>query len=113
MEISFILTCDELFTLTSVTSGFSEAGKLFLQEALPDAELCDLSGLVLKKMARYVGEDMELSPVIRMISDAIAKADSATQDAGGWLIQSQWITLRLEKYAFQENCFKIVPLKDK
>ena len=113
MEISFILTYDELFTLATAATELSQAGEHFLRDALPDAQKCSLDGLVDKKMAHYVGDKIELSPVIRMIADAIAKADTVVLSNGNWIIQSSWIKLKCEKYPFQDNCFKVVPLKEK
>ena len=112
MEVSFILSDDELLTLISLVPCRTVAGARFVSDALSGAELCDLGGLVDKRLARRVGEEMELTPVIRMVADALARSDSAENRGGSWLIGSPWVTLRCERYPYQGKRFRITPLKN-
>ena len=111
MDISFILAIDELYTLMSLIPNHTEAGKRFAEGALPGAEMCDLSGLVDKGLARRAGAELEVAPVIRMVADALARAAEATSDGGVWMIESPWVALRCEAYPYQDGCFRVTPLK--
>ena len=102
MDVSFILSTDEFFTLLSLYPEHSEAGRRFADDALQDAALCDLSGLTEKNLARSAGGEMELAPVIGMVADSIAHADSAEEYNGVWNISAPDIMLRCEKYAYRE-----------
>ena len=112
MDVSFILSSDELYTLISLIPVRTEAGARFAGAALSGARLCDLSGLLEKKLARRVNGELELAAVIRMLSDAISRADSASNHNGVWEIRSPWVSIRCEDYPYQENHFKITPLED-
>ena len=112
MEVSFILSAEEFFTLTSLVSDVTEAGERFRNEALCGAEICDLSGLIEKNMARQVDDELVLEPVLRMISSAVLEADSAEVNDGIWSIRSQWVELRCEKYLYHENHWKITPVQN-
>ena len=113
MEVSFILSNDELYTLISLIPVRTEAGARFVEEALSGAQLCNLNGLLEKKLARRAdGElELELAPVVRMLSDAIARADSAKNHFGSWEIRSQWVSLRCAACPHQENHLIITPLE--
>ena len=110
MDISFILTSDEIFTLMSLLPDRTEGGERFAAEALPDAKQCDLSSLADKKLAKLTNGELELAPVIRMMADAIARADSVEAKGDIWNIDSPWVSLRCEKYLYQDGCWKITPL---
>ena len=112
MEISFILSADEIFTLISQVPEQTEAGARFAKDALTDASLCDLSGIVEKKLARMAGEELTLTSAASMVVDAIARADSAEYDNEAWNIKSPWISLRCESYPYRGGHWKITPLKE-
>ena len=109
MDVSFILSADELFTLLSLYPEQSKAGRSFADAALQDAALCDLSGLTEKNLARLAGGELDLAPVIGMVADAIAHADSAEERDGVWNVSAPDIILRCEKYAYREETWKITP----
>ena len=111
MDISFILSADEIFTLISLMPGQTEAGGRFVKNALPGAAMCDLSGLAEKKLARMVDGEMILTPAVRMVVDAITRADSAEYNDNAWDIRSPWISLRCESYPYLDSHWKITPLK--
>ena len=110
MDISFILSADEIFTLMSLFPEHTEAGKRFINDALVQAKPCDLSSLAEKKMTRLTGGDYELAPVVRMIADSMARADSSDFIEGVWYIRSPWILLRCEEYPYRERHWRISPL---
>ena len=112
MDISFILSSDEILTLISLMPGQTEAGAIFVESALRGASPCDLSGMVDKKLARMAGEELVLTPAARMVVDAIARADGAEYSDGAWSIRSPWISLRCENYPFLEGHWKLTPLKE-
>ena len=113
MDVSFIMSADEIYTLMSIFPDHTEAGKLFAQEALPGAEFCDIAGLVQKKLAKkHANGQTELSPVISMCMQALAQADSAERQGDCWLIHSPWITLCCEAYTFNDKHYRITPMKD-
>ena len=111
MDVSFILSGDEIFTLMGLFSGHTEVGERFAAGALVGAEICDLSSLVEKKLAKRVGDSLEIEPVVRMVADAMARADSATNKDDKWEIDSPWISLQCEQYPYQANHWKITPLQ--
>jgi len=112
MDVSFVLSADEIFTLISLMPNRTEVGKEFVKKALPGAELCDLSGLAEKKLARIEGEELGLSPVIQMVIDAISNADHIEKSNDHWEVYSNWINLRCETYPYKEGHWKLTPLKD-
>lgn len=111
MEMSFLLSDDEVFTLMSLAPGRTEAGQSFADGALDGAKLCDLSGLVDKSLARRSGDELELIPVIRMVADALSRADFALRDGEVWEVGSPWLNLLCERYAFRDGYWKITPMK--
>jgi len=111
MDISFILSLDELFTLISLSGAKSDAGKHFVEEALPGAAFCDTNGLVEKKFAKMTDGELDLVPVLRMVADAIAKANSIVQRGEGWDIRSPWVSLHCERSIYCEGHMKITPMK--
>jgi len=111
MDISFILSADEILTLISLMPGQTGPGKKFCDEALPNAVICDLTGLIDKKLARMVGDELELAPVIHMVADAVARATSAELLGETWEVHSPWISLQCETYPFREGDWRITPLK--
>ena len=113
MDVSYIFSADELFTLMSLVSKHSEAGRAFGAGELADAVSCDLSGLVKKKMAKHCADgEMELSPVIRMLTDALASADSIDRQEDGWLVRAPWVTLRCAVYPYRDDHYIITPMKE-
>ena len=112
MDVSFILSSDELYTLIFLAPEVSGAARSFCDEALPDAIICDLSGLVEKNLARRVEEELDLEPVLRLIAKAISHADYVEFHGDVWSICSAWISLLCEKYAYHDNHWKITPLKE-
>lgn len=110
MDISFILSAEELFTLMSLESGTSDAGLHFIDEALGGTEICDLSGLVDKGLARTADDELVLEPVLRMIISALSKASGAERNSGGWRIRSPWVELHCEMYQYNNNHWKITPV---
>jgi len=113
MEVAFILSLNELFTLMSMIPGGSDAGRQFSKDALPGASMCDLGGLAEKKLARYNTDGkMELMPVVRMLTDALARADSVESFENGWIVRSPWITLQCENYPYNQKHLKITPIKN-
>lgn len=113
MEVSYIISEDELFTLISMTSNHTDAGRLFCAEVLSEAKVCDLDGLVDKNIAvKRANNQVELTPVFNMFIDSLAQADSIQNVGNSWIIQSPWITLRCEAYPFIEKHIKITPMKE-
>jgi len=112
MDVSFILSSDELYTLIYLAPEVSAAGRRFSDEALEGAEICDLSGLVEKNLAHRVGDELDLEPVLRMVAGAVSNADSAEFHGNVWSIRSPWVSLLCERYAYHENSWKITPLKE-
>ena len=116
MDVSFILSENELFTLMSLAPDPSEAGRAFAEAALAGAQRCDLGGLADRKLAKHVGGGgLELAPAIRMIADALAHADSVEESGGGggsWVVRSRWVTLRCERYPYQDGHLRVIPLKE-
>jgi len=112
MEVSYILSSDELYTIIIHDQDFSDAGRKFCNEALNNATICDLTGLIEKKLAQQREDELELEPVLKMISIAISKANSAEQQNNIWIVTSPWITLLLKQYKHQENHWKITPVKE-
>jgi len=110
MEVSFILSSDELYTLILLSGEMTEAGQQFCDKTLHDAQANDLSGLIEKNLAKKVEDELELEPVLRMISSAISQADNTELNNGVWSIRSPWVDLRCEKYQFNENHWKITPV---
>jgi len=113
MEVSFILSNDELYTLLKIAKEKTKAGKRFIDEALHDAKLCDLSGLIEKKLARSTNGDLELEPVLRMVTDAISRATSAELQEEVWNIRSPWVDLLCENYPYHEGHQRITPVNKK
>jgi hypothetical protein len=60
MDVSFILSTDELFTLISKVNNQTQAGCVFLKTALAGAQESDLSMLAEKNLARIDGEELIL-----------------------------------------------------
>ena len=112
MDISFILSTDEIFTLMSLFPDQTEHGKRFTAEALQGAKICDLSSLAEKKLARLINGNLELAPAVRMVGNAIAQADSASINDDAWDISSPWISLKCEKYPYKEGFWKITPVEE-
>jgi len=113
VDVSFILSSDELYTLISLAPQLSNAGQQFYTDALSGAIICDLSGLVEKKLAHRIEDEIDVEPVLKMISDAISKADSIETENGVWKIKSPWVALVCERYIYHENHWRITPVKDK
>ena len=113
MEVSFLLSADELFTLMSIISEKSEAGQYFIDSTLEGAELCDLSTLTEKNLARYIEDELEIEPVLNMMTDALTHAESAELKDDVWTIRSPYITLKCQKYPFHEGHWKITPVKER
>ena len=111
MEVSFILKTDELYTLMSLIPERTEAGKKLYNEALSGASACDLSGLVEKNLAQFIENELVIDPVLRMISSALSIADSVVLYDEVWYIESKWIDLKLEQYKYNEDHWRITPLK--
>ena len=112
MNVSFILSDDELFSLLSLFEEPSECGKLFMTQALISAESCDLSILTDKKLAKLINDQLEIEPVVRMVIDAIACADNAENHNDIWHIRSPWISLICEKDPYHEGQWKITPCEE-
>jgi hypothetical protein len=112
MDVSFILSADEIYTLMSYANNPSEAGRKFADAVLSEAKLCDLNGLVEKQLAKHIAGELDLAPVIRMVADALACADRSELHGDVWNIQSSWVSLRCEKYPYKEKHYKITPLKE-
>ena len=112
MDVSFLLSADELFTLMSLSTSRTGSGQLFADEALAGAGLDDLSGLVDKKLARRFGEELELMPVVRMISDALSRAEGIERSGETWNVRSPWVSLRCERYLYNEGLWKITPVME-
>jgi hypothetical protein len=112
MDVSFILSMDELYTLMLLAPKISENGRRFINEALADAEICDLSGLVEKSLARRIEDELDLEPVLRLVADALSNADNAQLIGEVWSIRSPWVSLLCERYTYHENHWKITPVKE-
>ena len=111
MDVSFILSSDELFTLISLMPEQTEAGRRFADNALSEAVLCDLTGLEEKKLARISKEGVELEPVIHMLADAMARADSAELHGDIWEIHSSWVSLQCIRYKYRQGHWKVTPVR--
>jgi hypothetical protein len=112
MDVAFLFSNDELFTMISLMPSHTEAGQRFFESALGSAEMCDLSGLVDKKLARFVGNEIALEPAVRMVADAIARADSAEYNENVWVIHSPWVSLQCENYTYREGYWKVTPFEE-
>lgn len=113
MDVSFILSDDELFTLLSVSEEKSEAGQIFLEKALDGAKLCDLKGLVEKNLARFIDDELELESVIGMIVEVISKSESAELRDECWYIRSDPVDVLCENYQYNEGHRKVTPVRKK
>jgi len=113
MEVSFILSDNELYTLATIAQEKTEAGQRFIDEALNNAKLCDLSGLIEKKLARYTGGELELEPVLRMVIGAISGATSAKLHGEVWNIGSSRVDILCEDYPYHEGHRRITPVNKK
>ena len=117
LEVSFMLSRDELYTLVLLSGEPTEAGKYFISEALAGASPDDLSGLIEKKMAHGHGEKIVVEPVIRMLGASICKAEKidfinlGNESGGTYVVCSPWIKIRCEPYPRIENCLKLTPEK--
>jgi len=111
MDVSFILSTDELFTLISQMSNQTQAGKAFVDKALAGAQISDLSMLPEKNLARVDGEELTLAPVVQMLIDAISNASRAEYNGKHWEIDSGWVILQCERYPFIEEHWKLTPKK--
>ena len=112
MDVSFLLSSDEIFTLMSLFPGHTEGGERFAAEALIGARTCDLSSLAEKKLARLINGNLELEPVVRMVGNAIAQAENTSNQEDVWEISSPWVSLRCEKYLYKEGYWKITPVEE-
>jgi len=111
MDVSFILSSDEIFTLMSLMPGKTDAGRQFAEGALVGAVFCDLSGLVEKRLARMVGDELEIVPVLRMLVDSLARADSAELRGEAWVMCSPWVTVQCSPYPYRDGDWKITPVQ--
>jgi len=111
MDVSFILSSDEIYTLVSQMRTQSETGKDFIEKALANAVENDLSGLIKKNLARIEGDELILAPVIHMMIDSISNAKHAELNDGCWEIESDWITFKCEDYPYMEAHWKLTPIK--
>ena len=112
MDISFIMSSDEIFTLMSLFPDQTEHGKRFAAEALTGAKPCDLSSLAEKNLAKLINGNLELAPAVRMVGNALAQADSASIHDDAWDISSPWVALRCEMYPYQERHWRITPVEE-
>ena len=110
MEVSFLMSCDEVFTIISLMPNRTPPGERFIRVALAGAKECGLQNFVGKNMARLTDDGYVLDPVIKMIADAMARPDSATFEDEVWLIKSPWISLTCEKCSTRVGHLKITPV---
>ena len=127
MDISYIFSKDELYTLVyalqnvktaqSETAEDKSAGEMnagekpIMPDFLQNAQLCDLARLAEKDMVKlYEDGQAEISPIIRMLIDAIAFPDNAENSKQGWVFKSNWITVKCETYPYKDNHYKLTPL---
>lgn len=113
MEISFLLSGDELLTLISVNSEITKAGQHFITNALEGSEICDLLSLADKNLAKSINDELEIEPVVRMIADALAHADSSELKDDSWDIKSELINLKCQKYPYRDGYWKVTPVEEK
>jgi len=111
MDISFILSTDEIFTLMSIARMRSAEGEAFITEALADAEICDLSGLVEKKFARYTNGELSIDPIVRMIADSLAMAESIAIREESWFVNAPWVSLIIQVCEYRKDHWKITPIQ--
>ena len=111
MDVSFILSTDELFTLISQMNNQTQAGKAFAEKALAGAQESDLTILAEKNLARIDGEELILAPVVQMMVDTISNANRTEYNGKHWEINSDWVTLQCEIYPFIERHWKLTPIK--
>jgi len=111
MDVSFVLSADELFTLISQMNKQTEAGKTFVEKALKNAEICDLSNLEEKNLAGIGGDELILVPVMHMLINAISNATGAEDKDSYWEIDSDWVTLHCERYPYKEEHWILSPIK--
>jgi len=111
MDVSFILSTDELYTLISQMNTQTQAGKAFVEKALAGAQSNDLSMLAGKNLAGVDGEELTLAPVLQMLVDAISNAGRAEYNGRYWEIDSDWVTLQCESYPFIDRHWKLTPVK--
>jgi len=113
MDVSFILSDDELYTLLYLAPEKTEAGQRFIDEALSGAEICDLTGLTEKNLARIIEDEIELESVLRLVTGAISKATEVKKQGEAWFIGSPWVNLLCEDYRYNDKHRKITPVKNK
>lgn len=112
MDVSFILSANEVFTLMQLIPSHTEAGQLFAKEALAGAEVCDLAGLIERDLARCVRGEINLEPIIRMVADTIALAESAQVHEGVWKISAPWLSLICKPDRYRKGHFMITPVQE-
>lgn len=112
MDVSFILSANEIFTLMQLIPSHTEAGQLFIKEALVGAEACDLAGLIERDLARCVRDEISLEPIIRMVADTIALAESAQVHEGVWKISAPWLSLICKPDRYRKGHFIITPVQE-
>ena len=110
MDISYIFSADELFTLVSAMFNNPE-GENSVPEFLKDAKACDLDRLVKKGMAKtFSNGEIELTPIVNMLIDALAFPDNIQEINTGFIFESNWIKVKCETYPFNENHYKLTPI---
>ena len=62
-------------------------------------------------MAYEQNGKMLIEPVIRMLGAAICKTNRIDFENGIYIITSQWIKVKCEKYSKIVNCIKLTPIK--
>lgn len=111
IEISFIMSRDELYTLILLNGEPSEWGKNFVETELGGAQKNNLLNLADKRMASFRDGKLFIEPVIRMMGAAICKTYKTEKMDGVYIIYSQWINIRYEIYSQIEGYVRLTPIK--
>lgn len=112
MDVSYIMSVDEIFTLMMLIPEHTAPGEQFISEALTGADNCALDELEGKKMAKRTDDGrIELAPVISMFIETLAKASAVERAESGWIVRSQWITLHCEPYPYKDKHYILTPMK--
>lgn len=109
MDVLFLFSRDELYTLICGHK-LTDAGQRFVDTVLEGAKKDALSHIVEKRFAVRRGETILLEPVISMLIESIAKADTFSGDASLCELTSPWVSVRCETDPHAQDGFKLTPL---
>ncbi len=109
LEIAFIISKNELFTLLQNTSQLSDSGIAFVKQVLNRSQIDDLNGLVEKKLAYIREGEVWIQPVIRMLVAGIARANGFESIDNGWRFDSLGMYIECLNYEHHPDHIKLIP----